>query len=281
MQSGARPPLVSTRRAEYNHRVRRWMLLLAWSAAVALPSPLLAQSLIEAVLVDGGSFAQGARTLDPASAGRTVQVSSFYMAVSPVTQFQYRQLTGQNPAEFKRDDNPVERVSWFDAVAFCNQLSERDGLAPAYTISGIDVSWDPAAPGWRLPTEAEYEFAARGGTKTRGKPFAGADAVDIVAWDLLNAEKSTHAVKTKTPNELGLYGLAGNVWEWCWDWYVFDRSPLPADNPRGPETGTDRVNRGGGWKDDYDDAFRPYFRADDPPGTKSNDLGFRVVRNTN
>jgi formylglycine-generating enzyme required for sulfatase activity len=235
--------------------------------------------LILAVLVAGGTFQQGQRTLDPPNPGRAVTVSSFFLAETEVTQAQYKEVTGQSPSRFTGPNNPVERVTWYDAVAFCNALSARAGLAPAYLIDGTKVAWDPTAAGWRLPTEAEWEYAARGGSLSKGYAFPGSDAAEAVAWGFSNAQKRTHVVKELPANELGVYGLAGNVWEWCWDWYTFDRSTLPSTDPQGPAHGTARVNRGGAWNEDHVDAFRPYYRADDGPETVGDNLGFRVARN--
>jgi len=255
------------------------LLGLAGLGSLALPLEAQTTPLVAAVLVPGGTFQQGARVLDPADPGKTVTVSAFWMAETPVTQAQYQAVTGANPARFQGPNNPVEQVSWFDAVAFCNQLSARDGLAPAYRLDGSKVTWDPLAPGWRLPTEAEFEFAARGGAASQGFAFPGSNAAESVAWGYSNSQKRTHVVKELPPNELGLWGLAGNVWQWCWDWYSYDRSALPALDPRGPAVGSARVNRGGAWNEDHADAFRPYYRADDGPETKGDNLGFRVARN--
>ena len=235
--------------------------------------------LILAVLVAGGTFQQGARTLDPPNPGKAVTVSSFLMGETVVTQLQYETVMNANPSRFKGPNNPVEKVSWFDAVAFCNALSARDGFKPAYAIDGTKVTWDSSANGWRLPTEAEFEWAARGGAASRGYAFAGADSVEKAGWGFSNSLKRTHVGKELPPNELGLYGLAGNVWEWCWDWYTFDRSALPSVDPKGPASGGARVNRGGAWNEDHPDAFRPYYRADDGPETTGDNLGFRVARN--
>jgi len=254
-----------------------WMLLLSLGCAAVASGQT--PGLIPTVSVAGGTFQQGKRTLDPANPGRTVTVSAFLMGETVVTQDQFQEVTGANPSRFQGPLNPVERVSWYDAVAFCNALSAKEGLAPAYTIDGTSVKWDPQSPGWRLPTEAEWEFAARGGVASKGFSFPGSDAAEAVAWGYFNASHRTHVVKELPPNELGLYGMAGNVWQWCWDWYVFDRSSLPSTDPRGPASGSDKVNRGGCWNSDYVDAFRPYYRADDSPDTKEADLGFRVVRN--
>jgi len=233
----------------------------------------------QAVLVPGGTFLQGKRTLDPADPGREVTISSFLLGETVVTQFQYQEITGTNPSRFPGPNNPVEQVSWFEAVAYCNQLSVRDGLAPAYLIDGLKVTWDAKSPGWRLPTEAEFEFAARGGANPKGYEFPGSDAAEKVAWGYSNSQKRTHVVKELPANETGVYGLAGNVWQWCWDWYTFDRSALPTSDPKGPAVGSARVSRGGAWNEDHADAFRPYYRADDGPETKGDNLGFRVARN--
>ncbi|HTH13079.1 MAG TPA: formylglycine-generating enzyme family protein, partial [Spirochaetia bacterium] len=163
------------------------LLVLAWWAgAQDLPSPL-----VKAVLVDGGTFPQGKRTLDPAAEGRTVTVSSFWMAEAEVTQSQYRAVTGQSPSRFSGEVNPVERVSWYDAVAFCNALSEKEGLKAVYTIDGTKVTADWTATGWRLPTEAEWEFAARGGTHSQGFAFSGSDEADKVGYGFYNSGKRT------------------------------------------------------------------------------------------
>lgn len=260
------------------------MKIPAFWAALALsltagPGLLAAPTAPVTVTVLGGTFAQGQRTLDPPSPGKLVTVSTFEMAETVVTQSQYEEIMGTNPSRFTGPNNPVERVSWFEAVEFCNKLSARDGLPPAYLVEGFKVTWDPQSPGWRLPTEAEYEFAARGGAEPRGYDFPGSNAAEAVAWGFSNSQKRTHVVKELPANELGLYGLAGNVWQWCWDWYTFDRSGLPATDPRGPAVGSARVSRGGAWNEDHPDAFRPYYRADDGPETKGDNLGFRVAKN--
>jgi formylglycine-generating enzyme required for sulfatase activity len=233
---------------------------------------------VKAVLVDAGTFLQGKRTLEPVSPGRRVTVSPYYMSETEITQGQYKTVTGLEPSLFHSSENPVERVSWYDAVGFCNKLSALDGLKAAYLIEGSNVTWDRTSDGWRLPTEAEFEFAARGGAQGHDFDFPGSNTADDVGWSFSTSGKQTRPVRSLKPNELGLYGLAGNVWEWCWDWYAFDRSAMPSMDPSGPQVGTDRINRGGGWNDDFVDSMRPYFRADDGPDSKDSDLGFRVVR---
>ncbi|MEI8094143.1 MAG: SUMF1/EgtB/PvdO family nonheme iron enzyme [Spirochaetales bacterium] len=261
--------------------------LAGWAVVMVLTlatQPLAAQSesvpVVKALLVDGGPFLQGNRTIEPMVAGKKVTVSSFWMAETETTQRQYKEVTGSDPSWFHNAENPVEKVSWYEAIAFCNLLSVRDGLEPAYSVEGTKVTWNHEAQGWRLPTEAEFEFAARGGLQGHDYAFPGSGAADEVGWSFSNSGKQTRPVKSLKPNELNLYGLAGNVWEWCWDWYTFDRSSLPEVNPQGPLVGSDKVNRGGGWNDDFVDSFRPYFRADDGPDSRDSDLGFRVVRNS-
>lgn len=220
-----------------------------------------------------------------------VRVSDFYMSKYEVTQGLYKAVTGSNPSYFNGDDNrPVEEVSWYDAVIFCNKLSDLDGFSPAYRIHGKDVSLNVGADGYRLPTEAEWEYAARGGNKSRGYEYSGSNNVRRVAWYhdnsgskklatfslyFYNADSKTHAVGDKVSNELGLYDMSGNVWEWCWDWYgVYSSSSRR--NPQGPASGSRRVMRGGSWYD-----FAPYSRSvsryNSSPDARDNGVGFRLL----
>lgn len=214
-----------------------------------------------------------------------------------VTQAEYRTLMGTNPSRFLGDSRPVENVTWFDAIQYCNARSLADGLAPAYpTIEGEDVTWDRNANGWRLPTEAEWEIACRAGTST---PFyAGAPSdtllacaidengtvdpvVDGIAWfcgNAIDAGAATHDVKQKAPNVSGLYDMSGNVWEWCWDWYGPPADQQETD-PSGPSSGTQRVRRGGSWYG-YSRFCRSASRDAYYPNSKDDVLGFRVVKNT-
>ena len=175
----------------------------------------------------------------------------FYLGVYPVTQHEYMQMIKKNPSHFSGNDRlPVESVSWFDAVAFCNELSRKEGLKPFFTINGQSVEvpdWN--GPGYRLPTEAEWEYACRAGTTTR---FSFGDDEELLgehAWYDQNSGDQTHPVGEKKPNPFGLFDMHGNVWEWCWDW--FDASDYNNElvhiDPRGPKTGKARVLRGGSW----------------------------------
>jgi formylglycine-generating enzyme required for sulfatase activity len=205
------------------------------------------------VKVPKGSFTMGS---PPAESGRNTDevqhtvtlTTDFWMAESEVTQRQYRNLMGSSPSSFKGDDLPVEGVSWFEAVAYCNALSVKEKLTPCYQINGTTVGWADGVKctGYRLPTEAEWEYAANPATPPR-TIYAGSDTPDGVAWHSGNAANTTHAVKTKSANGRGLYDLSGNVWEWVWDWYQATYEQLSSMDPIGPSTGAYRVFRGGSW----------------------------------
>ncbi len=201
-----------------------------------------------------------------------------WMAESEVTQRQYRNLMGSIPSYYKGDDLPVEQVSWFDAVAYCNELSVKEKLQPCYQINGTTVGWadEVKCTGYRLPTEAEWEYAANPASGPR-TIYAGSDTVDGVAWYSSNAGSTTHAVKTKTANGRGLYDLSGNAWEWVWDWYQANYEALPPMDPIGPSTGATRVLRGGSWNLPATGA-RVAKRSSFTPAARAVDLGFRVVR---
>lgn len=191
-----------------------------------------------------------------------------------VTQGLYWRVTGERPAHFEDcgPDCPVEEVDWFEAVAFCNGLSTLDGLTPVYTITGTDVTWDPSADGWRLPTEAEWEYMARAGR-------TGSELVDgelSEAWYLENSDDSAHPVGDLPANPWGLHDMSGNVAEWVWDWYG-PPSVEPLTDPTGPTSGDARINRGGTWSF-RPDQLRSSRRMKDAPEYIIDILGMRVVR---
>ncbi len=218
------------------------------------------------VRVPGGTFTMGCqdgRDSDcynylekPAHA---VTVSGFQIGKYEVTQADWRSVTGENPSNFSGcDDCPVEKVSWDDVQDFLKKLNAQE-------------------PGknYRLPTEAEWEYAARGGAKSKGYLYAGGNDLDKVAWYDGNSGDKTHPVGGKAPNELGLYDVSGNVWEWCSDWYG-DYSATVQNDPKGPDQGDHRVFRGGSWYD-YAKLCRVSDRNCRPPGYRSGFLGFRLA----
>jgi len=143
-------------------------------------------------------------------------VADFYMSQTEITQTQYRKIMDKNPSAFNGGNLPVENLSWHDAIEFCNALSRREGLEPAYTLEDKDVVWNTKANGYRLPTEAEFAYASRGGAESGDRKYPGRDEIGELAWIKGNSAGKTHYVAGKKPNELGFYDLAGNVSEWCW-----------------------------------------------------------------
>jgi formylglycine-generating enzyme required for sulfatase activity len=226
---------------------------------------------------------------------------SFYMGKYQVTQEQYNAVMGSNPSSFTSAVSgesgtpgklPVERVSWYDAIVFCNKLSVMEGLSPVYSISGSTdttawgtvptssnatwnaVTMDKSKSGYRLPTEAEWEYACRAGTTTA---YNTGDTITAnTGWYSANSDSKTHEVGKKLANAWGLYDMHGNVWEWCWDRYGDYASGAQTD-PGGAVTGSYRVLRGGSW--DFDGQhLRSGFRNFDNPSSRFDSLGFRLVR---
>ena len=191
-----------------------------------------------------------------------VEVAPFQISALPITQSWYAQITGQRPSTAQGDRLPVESVSWWDAVRFCNTLSRRVGLTPAYRLrADIEVAeWDASADGYRLPAEAEWEHACHAGTVG---PRYG--QLDEIAWYRGNSDGRIHTVGGKQPNAWGLYDMLGNVWDWCWDTYDAE------------VYGTYRVLRGGGWSDEHW-SCRASVRRRSHPTFRIDDVGFRIAR---
>ena len=220
---------------------------------------------LQMVYVEGGTFTMGATPEQGSDAesdekpAHKVTLSSYYIGKFEVTQAQWRTIMGKNPSNFTGDNNPVEKVSWHEAQEFCQKLSSLTGK------------------NYRLPTEAEWEYAARGGNKSKGYKYSGSNTIGDVAWYTSNSGSKTHPVGQKQPNELGIYDMSGNVYEWCSDWYSSSYySSSPQTNPTGPTRGSRRVYRGGSW---YNGAYycRVSYRGNDYPGDRYNGMGFRIV----
>lgn len=199
--------------------------------------------------------------------------TDFWMGRTEVTQDEYEAVMGTNPSYFKISSNhPVEQVTWFNAIEYCNRKSEIEGRTPCYDLS--TGACDFTANGYRLPTEAEWEYACRVGTTT--EYYWGNDwsQVDNYAWYDINSGSQPHKVGEKTPNAYGLYDMSGNVWEWCNDWYAGYSADAVTD-PRGPSSGSNRVVRGGGWGSSGS-YLRSAFRYLSDPSISNFGVGFRV-----
>ncbi|MFD0672204.1 formylglycine-generating enzyme family protein [Cohnella sp. GCM10027633] len=245
------------------------------------------------VYVEGGPFANAKSNYY----GQRVALNSFYIGKYEVTQREWTEVMGSNPSSFQGDDLPVEKVSWYEAVAYCNKRSEQEGLRPYYAIdkNRIDplnrsefdtlkwtVTINEGANGYRLPTEAEWQYAAGGGQKSKSYAYSGSDDVDEVAWYWKNAgdkplsgdwnwplvennRNRTKPIGTKLPNELGLYDMSGNVREWCWNGY----------GPSEDSSNSTRIVKGGSW---MGEAGVLSYLSDFEANGVGPDQGLRIVR---
>ena len=215
---------------------------------------------IEMVLVEGGTFMMGSEDgRDIEKPVHQVHLDSFEIGKYPLTQKQWQDIMGNNPSHFAGENLPVERVSWFDASAFIKKINAK--------YPGMN---------YRLPTEAEWEYAARGGNKSKGFPYAGSNDLNEIGWYWENSEEKTHLVGQKKANELGIHDMSGNVFEWCKDFY----GAYPSENqtnPKGPDKGDYRVMRGGSWNRSAS-SCRVSLRFNNIPNDRDFYYGFRLAR---
>ena len=214
-------------------------------------------------LVEGGTFQMG--TDDPYNSddcpAHSVTLSTFYMGETEVTQALWKAVMGNNPSYFKGDNLPVENVNWNDCQEFVRKLNQLTNK------------------NFRLPTEAEWEYAARGGKKSQGYKYAGSNSLGSVAWYEDHSGDKTHPVKGKSPNELGIYDMSGNVYEWCSDWYDYNYyKKSPSNNPQGPSKGSGsdprHVTRGGGF---FMGGYNLYLRTTWDTNKRDNEHGLRLA----
>lgn len=230
---------------------------------VFTPNPILDEIENNMVYVEGGVYAMGENGVDALQNEKPlhfITLSSFYISKYEITQAQWTAVMGNSPSYFKGENLPVEKVSWENVQEFITKLNAQTGKQ------------------YRLPTEAEWEFASRGGVKCHDYKYSGSNSVEEVAWMSTNSGGKTHTVGTKSPNELGLYDMSGNVWELCSDWYSANYYySSPKTNPQGPETGTSRVVRGGSWGSEAKNS-RVSLRYVAAPTALGNSIGFRLCR---
>jgi formylglycine-generating enzyme required for sulfatase activity len=273
--------------------------LLLWGSTTAQPDALPP----EMVFVQGGTFEMGC-TPEQTNCGshespvHEVTLTDFYIGKYEVTQAQWAAIVPEYAPNYSQygqgDTHPAYRISWYDAVTFCNRLSQQEGYTPVYYFDAgltepfdslvgspsiyVDIYQDPTANGYRLPTEAEWEYAARGGAQSGGYQYSGSDDINEVAWYAGNDNSQSEPAGTKAPNELGVYDMSGNVWEWCWDWHdssYYGNSPSCA--PLGPTGGSNRVPRGGSWSNAASNC-RVANRYNFTPGFRVINFGFRLSR---
>ena len=227
-----------------------------------LPQPIM-ELIHDMVRVEGGTFTmggtreQGEDAFEDESPTHKVTLSTYSIGRYPVTQDQWEAVMGSNPSHFKGEKLPVESVSWFDCQDFVQKLSEMTGRR------------------FRLPTEAEWEYAARGGKRSKRNKYSGGNILNQVGWYNENSGGVSHEVGKKSPNELGIYDMSGNIWEWVQDWKG-DYTKEDQINPKGPETGIERVCRGGGWNREIDRS-RVSYRGDDQATLRYCSLGLRIA----
>lgn len=242
------------------------------------------------VMIEGGTFKMGSKASDRAAdvdeqKEHEVKLNSFMISKFEVTVWEWKEFIKANKMKMPekpkwgwQDNYPINGITWNEAIAYCNWLSKKEKLQPVYSKKGPNIVCNFKANGYRLPTEAEWEYAAKGGSLSKSFRYSGSDNLDDIAWYKGNSNDTPHTIGTKLPNELGIYDMSGNVWEWCWDWYNKDFYKLEKnDNPRGPEMGNRRSVRGGSW-DSQPNYARPANRISTEPNKTHEFYGFRIAK---
>ncbi|MCL2196331.1 MAG: formylglycine-generating enzyme family protein [Treponema sp.] len=244
------------------------------------------------IMISAGTFTMGSPVnerdrFNVEGPQHKVKLNAFYLSIYEVTQKEFMDLMGFNNSTFKGDNYPVDMVSWYEAIEYCNALSRKEKLKPAYIVNKETVTWDKSANGYRLPTEAEWEYASRAGTTTAfftGNNITTSQANYDGNWPYGNNPRGEYRkrfieVGSLPGNPWGLYDMQGNAWEWCWDWFG-NYSEEDQENPDGNASGATRVQRGGSWGSTGAE-LRSAFRRSYYPNERVISAGFRVARNGN
>ncbi|MBT4482688.1 MAG: SUMF1/EgtB/PvdO family nonheme iron enzyme [Candidatus Latescibacteria bacterium] len=240
------------------------------------------QSGLKMIQTPGGLFTMGDKEGDVDEVPHKVYINSFCIDKYLVTQEEYEKVVGENVARWKGKKNPVEQVRWSDAVNYCNTRSRQEGLQPCYDTETWECNFD--VKGYRLPTEAEWEYVCRAGTNTKFYFGDNHSELKSFSWFKENSGGRPRPVGQKLPNPLGIFDLYGNVWEWCNDFYKVDYyQESPEKNPKGPEFGDNKVLRGGSWDSDANQC-RSSYRYNEVPGYSDicfgyDIYGFRCAKN--
>ena len=249
---------------------------------------------IKMIYIKGGSFIIGNKEDYNKNEIKyyNIFVNDFWISNYEITQMEWQEVMGNNPSRHKGELLPVDNVNWYDAVEFCNKKSIKEGLSPCYIIDKQktddnnlnyrdELKWivicDFTKNGYRLPTEAEWEYAAKGGVKSMGYEYSGSNDLYDVGWFYENSDKESHIVGQKLANELDLYDMSGNVYEWCWDWYDIYDEEGNRSNSKGPAQGKFRIIRGGCMNNKEDECCS-FNRTRKPPYENLSKYGFRVAR---